>query len=191
MQWRINPGAGIYTGRSYDIAGAIGASDFIAHWADWKVEDTDCAPDTIIPVRYISSNGAIDPKNFYINPMSFPTGNYFTWDGCREWMVLIKNPDGTFTTKNQTGQAPNENRFAFTVKNPIKSSVPVHALLAPAPYTPPSFVIAKPGQPAATPIPITTASQEMSIPWWQQWWWAELIIIGIVAYIVNDELDIL
>lgn len=191
-QWRISPGAEVYTGRSYDISGAIGTSDFIAHWSDWKKEDTDCFPDTIIPVRYVSSNGAVNPSSFYINPSAFPTGNYFTWDGCRVWSIMVKNPDGSFTNQTVSGQAPNENRFAFTVKNPKASfPIPFREPFPPIVYTPPSFVQGKPVQ---TAVPIVAAAadpQPTPVKWWIQWWWLELICIGIGAYLVNDYFDIL
>lgn len=189
LQWKIGQGAEVYTGRSYDIIGAIGTSDFIAHWKDWKTEDTDCQPDTIIPVRYVSSNGAVDPKNFYINPVAFPIGNYFAWDGCREWTVLIKNPDGSFTNQTQTGQAPNENRFAFTVKAPNKVIAPVHATSPLSPYILPAFVVAKPVQTAA-PI-IAPVAHEEPAPWYIQWWWLELIVGLVIAFILNEQFDIL
>lgn len=189
LQWQIHQGAEVYTGRSYDITGAIGTSGHIAHWSDWKIEDTDCQPDTIIPVRYISSNGAVDPGNFYINPVVFPTGNYFTWDGCREWTILIKNPDGSFTTQTQTGQAPNENRFAFTVKAPKKVNVPVQRSPLSPPYTLPSFAVPKPVQTAA-PI-IEPVAHEEPAPWYIQWWWLELIVVGTIVFILNEQLDIL
>jgi hypothetical protein len=190
-QWRINPGAEVYTGRSYDISGAIGTSDFIAHWSDWKKEDTDCSPDTIIPVRYVSSNGAIDPRNYYINPSAFPTGNYFTWDGCRVWEIMVKNPDGSFTNMTSSGQAPNENRFAFTVKKPkVSFPIPFREPVPPPVYTPASFVQIKPVQ---TTAPVVAAADPPQEPtkWWIQWWWLELICIGIVGYVVNDWFDIL
>lgn len=191
LQWRIEPGAEVFTGRSYDISGAIGTSGNIAHWSDWKVEDQNCLPDTIIPVRYVESNGAVDPANFYINSMVFPAGNYYTWDGCREWTVLIKQPDGSFITQATTGQAPNENRFAFTVKNPKKDPVAViREPSPPSPYVPPAFVIAKPDQPSA-PIVIAPEAPVESTPWWIQWWWLELIVIGIVGFVLNEQYDIL
>jgi hypothetical protein len=190
LQWRIHQGAEVYTGRIYDIRGAIGTSDYVAHWSDWKVEDQNCAPDTIIPVRYVESNGAVDPGNFYIDPTAFPPGNYFAWDGCREWTVLVKNPDGTMTTQVTTGQARNENRFAFTVKAPKKVMIPVHKASLPDPYTLPAFAIPKPVQTAA-PVIIVPDSPAESAPWYIQWWWLELIV-GVIAFVLlNDEYDIL
>jgi hypothetical protein len=190
LQWRVEQGAEVYTGRSYDISGAIGTSGFVAHWSDWKAEDQNCAPDTIIPVRYVESNGAVNPANFYISSEVFPAGNYYAWDGCREWTVLIKQPDGSFITQTTTGQAPNENRFAFTVKNPKKENVPFREPSAPTPYVPPAFVVAAPVQTAVPVIPVLDIPTE-SAPWWIQWWWLELIVIGIVGYVINEQYDIL
>jgi hypothetical protein len=188
-QWRIKQGAEVYTGRSYDISGAIGSSDFIAHWSNWKTEDQDCQPDTIIPVTYWGSNGAVDPKNFYINPGAFPTGNYYSWDGCREWTTQVKDKWGNAYTETHQGQAPNENRFAFTVKSPNKVAIPVRYPDPLPAYTLPAFAIPKPGQ-TNVPIPVNGDTAHSS-PWWIQWWWLELIIAGIVGYVLNDEFDIL
>jgi len=192
LQWRIEQGGEVYTGRSYDIRGAIGTSGFVAHWKDWKTEDTNCEPDTIIPVEYQESNGAVNPANFYIDPSAFPTGNYFQWDGCHNWTVMIKNPDGSFHTETRVGQYPNENRFAFTVKNPTKTSVPIIEPVPPLQYKPPAFVGASPDQIAAPVEAAPDAPQEeKDTRWWITYWWIVLPIIGIAAYLINDEFDFL
>lgn len=192
LQWRIEQGGEVYTGRSYDIRGTIGTSGFVAHWSNWKTEDTDCFPDTIIPVEYQESNGAVNPASFYIDPSSFPTGNYYQWDGCREWSVLEKQPDGTFQTVIKRGVYPNENRFAFTVKNPKRTMVPVIEPVPPLRYSPPSFVGASPDQIA---IPIVAApdapQEEKETRWWITYWYIILPAAGIIAYLINDEFDFL
>lgn len=160
LQWRIEQGGEVYTGRFYDIRGTIGTSGFVAHWSNWKTEDTDCFPDTIIPVEYQESNGAVNPASFYIDPSSFPIGNYYQWDGCREWSVLEKQPDGTFQTVIKRGVYPNENRFAFTVKNPKRTMVPVIEPVPPLRYSPPSFVGARPDQIAIPIVAAPDAPQE-------------------------------
>ena len=192
LQWRIEQGAEVYTGRSYDIRGAIGTSGFVAHWSNWKTEDTDCEPDTIIPVEYQESNGAVNPSMFYIDPSAFPTGNYYQWDGCREWSVLEKQPDGSFQTVIKRGVYPNENRFAFTVKNPKRTMVPVIEPVPPLQYKPPAFVGASPDQIAAPVEAAPDAPQEeKDTRWWITYWYIILPAIGIIAYLINDEFDFL
>jgi hypothetical protein len=39
-------------------------------------------------------------------------------------------------------------------------------------------------------IPVLDIPTE-SAPWWIQWWWLELIVIGIVGYVINEQYDIL
>lgn len=78
----VNPGDTLLQGRSYDLMNVYGFSGTFAHWNDWKTEYENCNPDIIINTSYIKTNGRVNPKNVYLDPSMWATGDWFQWDGC-------------------------------------------------------------------------------------------------------------
>lgn len=187
-QYEIEQGAVVYQGRVYDIRGTIGTSDYIAHWKNWKEEDETCSPDIVIPVRYVISDGSVDPSNYFIDPSIMAPGNYFQWDGCRQYTVLEKQPDGSFKTITKEEQAPRENRFAFTVKAPQRSAVIqlVPTQIIPA-YSLPEYALPKGYAEVSEEIVVSSTPEKKEDPWYITYWWA-LVIVAILLFIFREDL---
>lgn len=78
----VSPRDTILQQRAYDLSNVYGFSGTFAHWNDSTIEFTDCNPDITIDISYIKTNGAINPKNVYIDPTRWVRGNWYQWDGC-------------------------------------------------------------------------------------------------------------
>ena len=84
FELQANPGDDLVQGRSYDFTKIYGTSGALAHWNDYWEQGQDCSPDYVNNVSYILTNGAVNPKNVYLDPTLWPTGDWINWDGCFE-----------------------------------------------------------------------------------------------------------
>ena len=82
FELQVHPGDTLLQDRSYDLTHVYGITGTFAHWEIDANAGVDCNPDYVVNTSYIATNGAADPKNFYIDPNRMPPGDWYQWEGC-------------------------------------------------------------------------------------------------------------
>lgn len=118
LELTVSQGDTLYLGKTYDLSMASGITHKFAFWKDWKVANTNCAPDKIIDVRYFSNH--TNSSAVFINPDEWQAGDWYYWDETDCTITHYERGTGIVIAN---APMPHDNKFAFTIIKP-KSIIP-------------------------------------------------------------------
>ena len=79
LELYVTQGDTLYLGKTYDLSGVTPITHLYAHWNNWKNENTDCFPSTVIDTWYIET--LTDERAVWLGgSKGWAVGDWYYWD---------------------------------------------------------------------------------------------------------------
>ena len=114
LELYVTQGDTLYLGKTYDLSGVTPITHLYAHWNNWKNENTDCFPSTVIDTWYIET--LTDERAVWFDPLKWAVGDWFYWDPV-ECNIAHYDYSQMKTVVN-SAPLPADNKLAFIIRQP-------------------------------------------------------------------------